>query len=63
MWLMKTLLTSGCTNQLNGEQVSTSWHYSNSPKNRKTALSPRHDWLHGGSEQKKDPLRIWFFPQ
>jgi hypothetical protein len=32
----------------------------NSPKNRKTALSPRHDWLHGGSEQKKDPLRIWF---
>ncbi|WP_220428240.1 hypothetical protein, partial [Klebsiella pneumoniae] len=41
----------------------TSWHYSNSPKNRKTALSPRHDWLHGGSEQKKDPLRIWFFPQ
>ncbi|PXM52645.1 serine/threonine protein kinase [Klebsiella variicola] len=40
-----------------------SWHYPNSPKNRKTALSPRHDWLHGGSEQKKDPLRIWFFPQ
>jgi hypothetical protein len=35
----------------------------NSPKNRKTALSPRHDWLHGGSEQKKGPLRIWFFPQ
>ncbi|HFT4595893.1 serine/threonine protein kinase [Klebsiella pneumoniae] len=57
---------------MNGEQVifssfscltCTSWHYSNSPKNRKTALSPRHDWLHGGSEQKKDPLRIWFFPQ
>ncbi|EOX0104674.1 serine/threonine protein kinase, partial [Klebsiella pneumoniae] len=21
------------------------WHYSNSPKNRKTALRPRHDWL------------------
>ncbi|MCQ3876467.1 transcriptional regulator [Klebsiella variicola] len=39
------------------------WHYPNSPKNRKTALSPRHDWLHGGSEQKKDPLRIWFYPQ
>ncbi|WP_253193784.1 hypothetical protein [Citrobacter sp. A316] len=22
-----------------------SWHYPNSPKNRKTALSPRHNWL------------------
>ncbi|EAB6497565.1 serine/threonine protein kinase [Salmonella enterica subsp. enterica serovar Solt] len=21
-----------------------SWHYPNSPKNRKTSLSPRHDW-------------------
>ncbi|EBX9282938.1 serine/threonine protein kinase [Salmonella enterica subsp. enterica serovar Gaminara] len=40
-----------------------SWHYPNSPKNRKNALSPRHDWLHGRSEQKKDPLRIWFYPQ
>nr|URQ56420.1 Hypothetical protein [Raoultella ornithinolytica] len=41
----------------------TSWHYSNSPKNRKTAINPRHYWLHGGSEQKKVPLRIWFYPQ
>ncbi|EMY0510514.1 transcriptional regulator [Escherichia coli] len=40
-----------------------SWHYPISPKNGKPALSPRHDWLHGGFEQKKDPLRIWFFPQ
>ncbi|HAG6487301.1 TPA: serine/threonine protein kinase, partial [Escherichia coli] len=23
----------------------SSWHYPNSPKNRKTALRPRHDWL------------------
>ncbi|QGV98551.1 serine/threonine protein kinase (plasmid) [Klebsiella pneumoniae] len=38
-------------------------HYPNSPKNRKTAINPRHYWLHGGSEQKKDPLRIWFYPQ
>jgi len=30
---------------------------------RKTALGPCHYWLHGGSEQKKDSLRIWFFPQ
>ncbi|AST82736.1 TPA: serine/threonine protein kinase [Citrobacter freundii] len=22
-----------------------SWHYPISPKNRKTALRPRHDWL------------------
>ncbi|ASG52514.1 serine/threonine protein kinase [Escherichia coli] len=40
-----------------------SWHYPNSPKNRKTAINPRHYWLHGGSEQKNDPLRIWFYPQ
>lgn len=32
-------------------------------QNRKTAINPRHYWLHGGSEQKKDPLRIWFYPQ
>ncbi|WP_262837326.1 transcriptional regulator [Escherichia coli] len=43
--------------------VSLSWHYPNSPKNRKTALSPCHDWLQRGSELKKDPLRIWFYPQ
>jgi hypothetical protein len=30
---------------------------------RKTAINPRHYWLHGGSEQKNDPLRIWFYPQ
>ncbi|WP_250112100.1 hypothetical protein [Escherichia coli] len=41
----------------------SSWHYPNSPKNRKTALSPCHDWLQRGSELKKDPLRIWFYPQ
>ncbi|TBN97406.1 serine/threonine protein kinase [Salmonella enterica subsp. salamae serovar 13,22:z:-] len=40
-----------------------SWHYPNSPKNRKTALSPRHDRLQRGSTLKKDPLRIWFYPQ
>ncbi|EML9727388.1 serine/threonine protein kinase [Klebsiella aerogenes] len=40
-----------------------SWHYPISPKNRKTALSPRHDWLQHGSTLKKDPLRIWFYPQ
>lgn len=41
----------------------SSWHYPNSPKNRKTALNPRHYSLHEGSEQKKDSLRIWFYPQ
>ncbi|WP_439896587.1 transcriptional regulator [Salmonella enterica] len=40
-----------------------SWHYPNSPKNRKTALSPCHDWLQRGSELKNAPLRIWFYPQ
>ncbi|MFO3759570.1 hypothetical protein [Klebsiella aerogenes] len=25
-----------------------SWHYPNSPKNHKTALSPCHDWLQRG---------------
>ncbi|EBW6041017.1 serine/threonine protein kinase [Salmonella enterica subsp. enterica serovar Oranienburg] len=40
-----------------------SWHYPNSPKKRKNALSPRHDWLQRGSELIKDPLRIWFYPQ
>ncbi|EAY0104202.1 serine/threonine protein kinase [Salmonella enterica] len=40
-----------------------SWHYPNSPKNRKTALSPCPDWLQRGSSLKKDPLRIWFYPQ
>ncbi|EBZ1027841.1 transcriptional regulator [Salmonella enterica subsp. enterica serovar Muenchen] len=40
-----------------------SWHYPNSPKNCKTALSPRHDWLQRGSDLKNDPLRIWFYPQ
>ncbi|PPS48793.1 serine/threonine protein kinase [Citrobacter braakii] len=40
-----------------------SWHYPISPKKRKTALSPRHDWLQRGSTLKNDPLRIWFYPQ
>ncbi|AYK01920.1 serine/threonine protein kinase [Klebsiella pneumoniae] len=40
-----------------------SWHYPNSPKNRETPLSPRRDWLLRGSMLKKDPLRIWFYPQ
>ncbi|MBZ7723775.1 transcriptional regulator [Klebsiella oxytoca] len=40
-----------------------SWHYPNSPKKRKNALSPRPDWLQCGSELIKDPLRIWFYPQ
>lgn len=39
------------------------WHYPISPKNRKTRLSPRRDWLQRGSTLKKDPLRIWFYPQ
>ncbi|EMJ5851785.1 transcriptional regulator [Klebsiella aerogenes] len=38
-------------------------NYTIYPKNRKTALSPRHDWLQHGSELKKEPLRIWFYPQ
>ncbi|WP_404999970.1 transcriptional regulator [Escherichia coli] len=41
----------------------SSWHYPNSPKNGKPALSPRHHWLLSGSALKKDPLRIWFYPQ
>ncbi|EJF5505296.1 serine/threonine protein kinase [Salmonella enterica] len=44
-------------------RLCSSWHYPNSPKNRKTALSPRHDWLQRGSELKNDPLRILFYPQ
>ncbi|EBX0277344.1 serine/threonine protein kinase [Salmonella enterica subsp. enterica] len=40
-----------------------SWHYPNSPKNRKTALRPCPVWLQRGSEQEKDPLLIWFYPQ
>ncbi|HHU2771495.1 TPA: hypothetical protein ACUBBG_004755, partial [Escherichia coli] len=42
---------------------SLPWHYPISPKNRKTALSPRHDCLQRGLTLKKDPLRIWFYPQ
>ncbi|OJK56024.1 hypothetical protein BK244_25770 [Escherichia coli] len=30
----------------------SSWHYPNSPKNRKTRLSPRRDWLQRGSTLK-----------
>ncbi|HGW8861053.1 TPA: serine/threonine protein kinase, partial [Escherichia coli] len=40
-----------------------SWHYPNSPKNGKPALSPRHDWLNTGSLLQNIPLRIWFYPQ
>ncbi|ECX8488250.1 serine/threonine protein kinase [Salmonella enterica] len=40
-----------------------SWHYPNSPKNRKTALRPCPVWLRHGSVAKKDPLRIWLYPQ
>ncbi|EPQ0942063.1 serine/threonine protein kinase [Klebsiella pneumoniae] len=41
----------------------TSWHYPNSPKNGKPALSPHHDWLKTGSLRQNAPLRIWFYPQ
>ncbi|EPV1136915.1 TPA: transcriptional regulator [Escherichia coli] len=41
----------------------SSWHYPNSPKNGKPALSPRHDWLNTGSLLQNIPLRIWFYPQ
>ncbi|ECB7890904.1 serine/threonine protein kinase [Salmonella enterica subsp. enterica serovar Bareilly] len=40
-----------------------SWHYPNSPKNRKTACRPCYIRPQSGSESKKDPLRIWFYPQ
>ncbi|WP_404998459.1 serine/threonine protein kinase [Escherichia coli] len=40
-----------------------SWHYPNSPKNGKPAISPRHDWLKTGSLLQNAPLRIWFYPQ
>ncbi|HBD5439895.1 TPA: transcriptional regulator [Escherichia coli] len=41
----------------------SSWHYPNSPKNGKPAISPRHDWLKTGSLRQNAPLRIWFYPQ
>ncbi|WP_431356032.1 serine/threonine protein kinase [Escherichia coli] len=41
----------------------SSWHYPNSPKNGKPAISPRHDWLKTGSLLQNAPLRIWFYPQ
>ncbi|EBU4459908.1 serine/threonine protein kinase [Salmonella enterica] len=40
-----------------------SWHYPNSPKNSYTSCNPCPAWLQRGSEQEKDPLRIWFYPQ
>ncbi|EEU9585214.1 transcriptional regulator [Escherichia coli] len=43
--------------------VCLSWHYPNSPKNGKPALSPHHDWLKTGSLRQNAPLRIWFYPQ
>ncbi|OKW30364.1 serine/threonine protein kinase [Escherichia coli] len=42
---------------------SLSWHYPISPKNGKPALHPLHYWLHEGSEQKKNPFPIWFYPR
>ncbi|EAU2710489.1 serine/threonine protein kinase [Salmonella enterica] len=44
-------------------QACLSWHYPISPKNRKTTLRPCPVWLRCGSAAKKDPLRIWFYPQ
>ncbi|EEK2703110.1 serine/threonine protein kinase [Salmonella enterica subsp. enterica serovar Newport] len=41
----------------------SSWHYPISPKNRKTARRPCPVWLRCRSAGKKDPLRIWFYPQ
>ncbi|EEW8334315.1 TPA: serine/threonine protein kinase [Escherichia coli] len=58
--------TFSCRRRLSAGFFSVSacsWHYPNSPKNRKTVLSPRHHWLLSGSALKKDPLRIWFYPQ
>ncbi|HFK9056551.1 TPA: serine/threonine protein kinase [Escherichia coli] len=40
--------TFSCRRRLSAGFFSVSacsWHYPNSPKNRKTALRPRHDWL------------------
>lgn len=39
------------------------WHYPISPKNRKTSCRPCYIWLQIGSVSKKDPFRIWFYPQ
>ncbi|EOM1209603.1 serine/threonine protein kinase [Escherichia coli] len=44
-------------------RFSVAWHYPNSPKNGKPALSPHHDWLKTGSQRQNAPLRIWFYPQ
>ncbi|EFT4571453.1 serine/threonine protein kinase [Escherichia coli] len=55
--------TFSCRRRLSAGFFSVSacsWHY---PKNRKTALSPRHDWLKTGSLLQNVPLRIWFYPQ
>ncbi|TGC20656.1 transcriptional regulator [Escherichia sp. E1130] len=40
-----------------------SWHYPNSPKSGKKALTPSHNWLQREFSRKHAPLRIWFFPQ
>ena len=45
------------------QRLMHTWHYPNSPKNGKPALSPRHDWLKTGSLRQNAPLRIWFYPQ
>ncbi|EGD4728977.1 serine/threonine protein kinase [Escherichia coli] len=58
--------TFSCRRRLSAGFFSVSacsWHYPNSPKNDKTALHPLHYWLHEGSEQKKNPFPIWFYPR
>ncbi|EOM2923765.1 serine/threonine protein kinase [Escherichia coli] len=58
--------TFSCRRRLSAGFFSVSacsWHYPNSPKNGKPALSPRHDWLNTGSLLQNVPLRIWFYSQ
>ncbi|EEY5325635.1 TPA: serine/threonine protein kinase [Escherichia coli] len=58
--------TFSCRRRLSAGFFSVSacsWHYPISPKNDKTALHPLHYWLHEGSEQKKNPFPIWFYPR
>ncbi|OKS95499.1 serine/threonine protein kinase [Escherichia coli] len=58
--------TFSCRRRLSAGFFSVSacsWYYPISPKNGKTALHPLHYWLHEGSEQKKNPFPIWFYPR
>ncbi|EJM2046109.1 serine/threonine protein kinase [Escherichia coli] len=58
--------TFSCRRRLSAGFFSVSacsWHYPNSPKNGKPALSPHHEWLKTGSLRQNAPLRIWFYPQ